>query len=153
MRLGWAVFAFACAACASMLGVDHDFMLGDDAGAGGGDRGVRCGDGSSYCARPAEECCLAGDGGLACIPLAGNASPCAGGTDVPCDDSADCPSGQACCITLDPQSYILSTKCAAACGGGESRLCDPAASQPCPGGACTALTVANFPSGWFHACQ
>jgi hypothetical protein len=155
MRLAWAIVALACAACASILGVDHDFTLGSDAGAGGLDPGVRCGSGNgpSYCATPAQECCLSDDGGLACIQLAGVSSPCPGGTDIECDDSADCPSGQACCINLDSQSYILSTLCAPACGSMQPRLCDPSASQPCGSGTCAALTVANPTIGWFHACQ
>jgi hypothetical protein len=135
--------------------VDHDFVVGADASTDGANPGVRCGDGGSFCPTPAQECCLGDDGGLACTSLAGTSSPCPGGTDIQCDDSADCAPGQACCIMLDPQRYLLSAQCAGSCSSTESVLCDPAAPQPCSGnGTCTALTVAGpFPAGWFHACQ
>jgi hypothetical protein len=153
MRIAWVLVAvFACAACASILGVDHDFGLGADAGADGVDPGVRCGDGGTYCSSPAQECCLDADGGLACIQRANVSNPCPNGTDVQCDDSADC-AGQACCITLDMQHYILSTLCAPSCRSTESQLCNPAASQACSTGTCSPLTVTTFPNGWFHACQ
>jgi hypothetical protein len=152
MRSAWVIAALTCAACASILGVDHDFVLGADAGADGVSPGVKCGDGGSYCPTPAQECCLDADGGLGCIPRAGVTSPCPNGTDIQCDDSADC-MGQACCITLDAQRYILSALCAPSCSTMESRLCDPSAPQPCDNGTCTVLTVTTFPPGWFHACQ
>jgi hypothetical protein len=154
MRVAWVVAAFASAACASILGVDHDFTVGPDAGADGADPGVRCGDGGPYCSTPMKECCLDSEGGLGCIQRAGVTTTCPNGTDIQCDDSADC-AGQACCITLEMQGYILSALCAqsSSCANGTSRLCDPMAPAPCGSGTCAPLMVRTFPYGWFHACQ
>jgi hypothetical protein len=47
-RMLFPLMAAAClsTACASILGVDHDYTVGDGAA---GDLGIRCADGGTYC--------------------------------------------------------------------------------------------------------
>jgi hypothetical protein len=161
MRVAWTAAVLACVACASVLGVDHDYAVGGDAGAssGGGpanDPGVRCLDGGAFCGRPAQECCLAPEASLACVDTVTGLDPCPGGTDIACDDPADCSVGEVCCISLNSQMYILGTRCVPSCAANESTVCDPAgptASSQCTQGTCKSIAVTNFPFGWFHACQ
>jgi hypothetical protein len=154
-HLAWTALVAGSAACASILGVDHDYRLGDT------DPGVRCADGGSYCEATSQLCCLHANPGYSeCVAGGPGTSPCQGATSIYCDDPADCrdPDLAACCISLNDQLYLLQTQCSASCpdAGGWSVLCDPNASPVCPPGTtCKSLYVGNYQSspGWFHACQ
>jgi hypothetical protein len=154
-RLAWTAVVVSSAACASILGVDHDYTLGDT------DRGVRCADGGTYCEAGPQLCCLhASQGYSECVTGAPGSSPCQGETPIYCDDPADCrdPGLGACCILLNSQEYLLQTQCQASCpdAGLMYTVCDPNAAPTCaPGTTCQALFVANYQSSldWWHACK
>jgi hypothetical protein len=154
-HLAWAAVVATSAACASILGVDHDFTLGDT------DRGVRCADGGTYCEASSQLCCLhASQGYSECVAGGPGTSPCQGETPIYCDDPADCPDPDlgACCISLNDQTYLLQTQCSASCpdASGWSLLCDPNTPPTCPPGTtCKSLSVGEYRSspGWWHACQ
>src|SRR5258708_25607478 len=91
------------AGCASILGVDQDYVLDkSDAAFPVADArtsaGIRCGDGGIYCAAQSQECCLSNTNALSCVsPSAANA--CLQGTDIVCDHEPDL-AGQLCLIHL-----------------------------------------------------
>src|ERR1700722_8133897 len=101
--------------CASILGVDRDYVLGDSgAPMSDGSKppfdasedtafGIRCDDGGVFCNPRTQECCLASDASLSCLTLGMNACSSTG-TDIFCDDSADCDGGQVCCADVDSQN-------------------------------------------------
>src|SRR5258708_39661193 len=109
------------AGCASILGVDQDYVLekSDSAFPVADARtsaGIRCGDGGIYCAAQSQECCLTSTNALSCVsPNAANA--CLQGTDIVCDDKTDC-AGQLCCINFDRSRSLLGTQCASSCPSG-----------------------------------
>jgi hypothetical protein len=157
MRLAWLVAVATITACAAIVGVDHDYRLGG----GSADQGIRCADGGTYCEPQAQICCLqAPQGSSECLDAAPGQEPCQGYTSIRCDDPTDCgDAGLMCCISLNPQDYLLETRCSSTCpdaGSGLSfALCDPSASATCAAGtSCKALPVGNFGNTeWFHACQ
>jgi len=146
-------------ACASLLGVDHDYRWAE----GTADPGVRCADGGTYCTPSLELCCLHAGQGSACVAAGPGLEPCQGYTPIRCDDPADCgDGGLACCISLNPQQYLLETRCDLQCTDQDAAasewlaLCDPSAPASCASGTtCQPLVVGDFASqpGWFHACQ
>lgn len=151
------------AGCASILGVDQDYVLekSDSASPGADARtsaGIRCGDGGIYCAARSQECCLSSTNALSCVGT-NAANACLQGTDIVCDDETDC-AGQLCCINFDQSRSLLGTQCASSCpsGGPNGRwleLCDPSG-PACTGGTCTPLSVQPNPplsATWFYACQ
>jgi hypothetical protein len=154
-RLAWTAVVGSSVACASILGVDHDYTLE------GVDQGVRCTDGGTFCRTPSQLCCLhASQGYSECVAGGPGTSPCQNSTPIYCDDPADCrdPGLGACCISLNDAQYLLQTQCSTSCpdAGGSYVLCDPNASPGCPPGTtCRSLFVGNYQSspGWFHACQ
>jgi hypothetical protein len=147
-------------ACAAILGVDHDFTLGDN---GAGDRGIRCADGGTFCLPSEQVCCLHASQGSQCEDAGPGVDPCAGYTSIRCDDPADCgDAGLGCCISLNQQSYLFETACYLTCPASNSEgvpwvsLCDPSVRSSCPPGTtCQPFHVENFASqpGWFSACQ
>jgi hypothetical protein len=140
--------------CASVLGVDKNYVLGEQA-----DGGIRCASGGASCTPGSQECCLGADNTLKCVD--GSASdPCPGGTDIACDDDVDCP-GRVCCMQLDPNGALLGTACRSSCpvsqaNGQWLELC-VAGSNTCSRGACQPLPNVSpsppFRPGWFYACQ
>ena len=151
------------AACASVLGVDKQYGLGGaddgDGGNGGEDAGlasapgIRCAPDGGLCHPGSQECCMASDYTLSCASTA-LTNPCPNGTDIFCDQPADCASG-ACCISLDQGNDILGTKCRTSCQTGEIALCAPEGGT-CTHGQCTALDVQPNPpikDPWFYSCQ
>jgi len=156
MRLAWIAAIAGSTACAAVLGVDRDYRLGE----GPASPGIRCADGGTYCEPLAQICCLRASQGSECVSTAPGADPCQGFTSIRCDDPADCgDAGLSCCISLNPQQYLLETRCGVSCpdaGGPLSfALCDPLAAATCsPGTTCRPLPVGNFADPeWFHACQ
>lgn len=181
MTMKWlAPLALLCG-CASVLGVDKTYELGDaaagdtgtsdaagqdagaDADAGGADGAdtgtgeaapgqIRCNAGAS-CPSSSEECCLASDASLACASTAVG-DPCPLGTDIACDDPSDCP-GAACCMALQTDQSLLGTTCEATCQAGEIPLCAPGGAA-CAQGSCVAVPVKPdppFTTPWFYGCQ
>jgi hypothetical protein len=152
--------------CASVLGVDHEYVyleggaVADEAsGDGGATVGIRCGDGGVFCDPSSTECCLASNNTLSCVSAGGTA--CATGSDILCDDPADCTGGSTCCLQLDTQNDFLATACMASCPANGTRsvwlaLCSPGQSS-CATGTCSPLTALQpsppFTSGWFYTCQ
>jgi hypothetical protein len=137
--------------CASVLDVDKTYVLGDE--------GIRCASGAADCAPGMQECCLGAGNSLACVGKSAG-DPCPGGTDIACDDKADCP-GTLCCIQLDSSNALLGTACLATCPAGQRNgssleLCASGASS-CTSGTCQPLSgvtpSALFSQGWFSACQ
>jgi hypothetical protein len=140
--------------CASVLGVDKTYALGEEA-----DGGIRCAGGSGSCTPGVQECCLGADNTLKCVS-GGVSDPCPGGTDIACDDPSDCP-GNLCCIELDRTNALLATGCRASCSmsqasGSWRELCALGANT-CASGTCQPLSnVTPSPplvAGWFYACQ
>jgi hypothetical protein len=154
-HLAWTVALATSTACASILGVDHDYALGDV------DPGVRCADGGTFCEASSQLCCLhATEGYSECVTGGPGSSPCQGWTPIYCDTPADCrdPDLGACCILLNDQTYLLQTQCQASCpdAGLWYTACDPNASPTCaPGTTCKSLSVGEYRSSpeWWHACQ
>jgi hypothetical protein len=159
MRFPWIAAVGLSTACASILGVDHDYTLGGAAE----DPGIRCADGGTYCPPSEQICCLQGSQGSQCMDTGPGLAPCMGYTSIRCDDSADCgDAGLTCCISLNQQAYLLETACYLACPATNSAgvpwasLCNPNGGSACPPGmTCQPLRVGNFDSqpGWFHSCQ
>jgi len=165
--IAWTVLlpvALAAVGCASVLGIAPEYVLGDG-GDGDGEAprtGIRCGDGGTFCDPATEECCLSQSASTLSCGMLSAQDPCPNGTDIPCDDSADCKGGQACCIDLDSQDNLLGTRCASSCaaiGGGGSwlELCAPSGGSSCASGTCQALgnlqPAPPFTPTWFYACQ
>jgi hypothetical protein len=159
------VASVATAGCASVLGVDQNYVLGDERNDGGVPESapppplarIRCG--SLSCDPASEECCLASDNSLSCTGIHGNAV-CRTGVSIRCDNGAAC-GGQVCCINLDAVSTLLGTSCQTSCPAASAgsqwlELCDPDAST-CVSGLCSAVApLAPSPPlgpGWFYACQ
>jgi hypothetical protein len=143
--------------CASVLGVDKTYTLAEQA-----DGGIRCAGGGESCTPGVQECCLAADSTLRCVDgVDGGASdPCPGGTDIACDDPADCPGG-VCCMQLDRGNALLGTACRSSCPVGQANgawreLC-AAGADTCASGTCQPLSDVMpsppFHAGWFYACQ
>jgi hypothetical protein len=157
-----AVVIVASTSCASILGVDKSYVVNDAAPSpeASANPGIRClnGSASTYCEDGTQECCLANDNSLSCVSNAG--SGCEGGTDILCDNSADC-AGEICCINFDSMGDLLGTNCATDCpkadtGGMWKELCDPAAETSCSSGKCMPLDIqpeSTFGMQWFYACQ
>lgn len=140
--------------CASVLGVDKTYALAEQA-----DGGIRCAGGAESCTPGVQECCLGADSTLKCVNR-GAGDPCPGGTDIACDDPADCP-GSLCCMELDRDNALLGTACRASCpasqaNGSWRELC-AAGADTCSRGTCQPLSdVMPSPpllAGWFSACQ
>jgi hypothetical protein len=141
-------------ACASILEVDKTYILRDQ-----GDAGIRCATGAVDCTPGTQECCLGASGSLSCVQR-GTGDPCPGGTDIACDDKADC-AGKICCIQLDTNSSLLGTSCFSMCpasqpNGSWLELCTPGAGT-CTTGSCQPLSSVTpsppLSPGWFSACQ
>jgi hypothetical protein len=124
--------------------------------------GIRCANGAPGCTPGTQECCLATDNTLSCVPVGANA--CFGGAGILCNSRADCP-GQLCCIQLDQNNALLKTGCFASCPSFGRRsswleLCaggTGTGAGTCARGTCRSLTnVTPSPPispGWFSACQ
>lgn len=99
-----------------------------DAGKGS----IRCG--STTCDPAVSFCCLQ-SGNMRC--LSPTATTCSASTDrLHCDDTADCPTGQVCCLSEGSSGNGADAVCIVAtlgCGSPRQMLCDPAASAPCLG--------------------
>jgi len=139
---GSAAVAVACASFSSDSGSAGavDGSTGGEAGAVPADPGVFCGGGpTAYCDPQTEVCCkhLAG-GAVGCLPAA-NAAMCQG-TDLACDDGADCAfmAGGVCCGVLGSNGVdILESRCytLSQCKTMSfyAVVCDPNAPNACPG--------------------
>jgi hypothetical protein len=145
------------AACASVLGVDKQYELGPgDAGEDAGPASapeMRCAPDGSLCQAGTQECCMASDYTLSCVSIAPT-NPCPNGTDIVCNQPADCASG-ICCINLDQGNDILGTTCRTSCQTGELALCAPEGGA-CTQGQCTPVNVQPNPpikNPWFYSCQ
>jgi hypothetical protein len=154
LRHALAIAVVAClahAGCAWVLDVDKSYQL-VDAGQGPGP-GIRCALDAAPCTPGPQECCMAGNNALSCVSTS-VADPCPQGTDIRCDQPADC-SGGVCCISLDTGNDILGTACRSSCTTGETELCAPQGGS-CSHGSCVALTVQPSPpihNPWFYGCQ
>jgi hypothetical protein len=141
------------AGCAWVLDVDKTYALVDGGSGQGQGPGIRCALDAAPCASGTQECCMAGNNTLSCVSTA-LADPCPLGTDIRCDQPADCASG-VCCISLDTSSDILGTTCRGSCNANEVELCAPQGGA-CAQGQCVALTVQPSPpiqNPWFYGCQ
>lgn len=133
--------------------------------------GIRCGDGGTLCTPESQACCLsASPTSLSCVPLTGGVGltgngACEGGVEILCDDSADCMTGDLCCINLDTshERALLGTECrthtcpSSGDGGSWLKLCALDA-ETCKGGlSCKPLESfapgGPFTANWFYACQ
>jgi hypothetical protein len=103
-----------------------------DAGKGG----IRCG--TQTCDPTTTFCCL-GSGNMRCLGLA--ATSCSSSTDrLHCDDTADCATGQVCCLAQGLSGAGADATCIVAtlgCGTPRQLLCDPTTTAPC-------LNIANL---------
>jgi hypothetical protein len=152
------VVAFPSAGCASVLGVDQNYVLGDEVNDGGAAEsappaGIHCGNQS--CNPSNAECCLASDNSLSCT----HGNGCRG-TSIRCDVGAGC-SGDVCCIDIDAVNVLQGTSCQASCpaataGSRSLQLCNPDAST-CASGSCSVVSPLApsppFAAGSFYACQ
>jgi hypothetical protein len=162
--------ATASAGCASVLGVDQNYVLGDEVNEGGNDGGVNDGQvtegaapariscGVAACDPLSQECCLASDNTLSCASVHGNS--CRAGVAIHCDQGAGCVGG-VCCINLDAMDTFLGTSCLPSCPAAVSgsrwlALCEPDAST-CDDSSCVAVApiapTPPFAPGSFYACQ
>jgi hypothetical protein len=114
--------------------------------------GILCGAneaGDVYCPTTTDLCCAHNhrDGDeFQCV--AGGATSCATGISIRCDDRTDCPSGQVCCATFDPNFGYRSVQCQTQCttnipNATSVRFCDPNA----PVDECAAIGKDCTPSG------
>jgi hypothetical protein len=129
----------------------------EDAGAGGGGGGggggsvdggapsnagqVGCGVTPS-CDLSTSTCCVLADGGAACTKGTGATCPSIGGDPVTrqCDETADCPGGQICCLEIINNTAIGSS-CHADCGGNGGRRAQACKQQSeCQSGTCQVRT-------------
>jgi hypothetical protein len=154
------IVGVASAGCASVLGVDQNYVLGDEGNDGGVTEsaappttGIHCGNQS--CDPANQLCCLASDNSLSCS----HGNGCRG-TSIHCDVGAGC-SGQVCCINIDMVNVLQGTSCQASCpsataGSRSLQLCNPDAST-CTSGSCSVVSPLApsppFAAGWFYACQ
>jgi hypothetical protein len=96
-----------------------------DAGKGG----IRCGTGS--CDPSASFCCLT-SGNIRCLTLG---ATCTTSSDrLHCDDTADCATGQVCCLVEGSSGAGADATCiltTAGCGAPKNMLCDPTLTAPC----------------------
>jgi hypothetical protein len=97
-----------------------------DAGKGG----IRCG--STTCDPAMQFCCL-GSSNIRCLSAA--STLCSSSTDrLHCDDTADCPLGQVCCVGQGSSGNGADAVCTLAtlgCGSPRQMLCDPTVTAPC----------------------
>lgn len=114
--------------------------------------GIFCGTndaGDVYCPTATDLCCAhpRRDGDqFQCV--ASGATSCATGVSIHCDDRTDCPSGQVCCATFDPNFGYRSVQCQTQCTTNipnttSVRFCDPNA----PVDECAAIGRTCTPSG------
>jgi hypothetical protein len=148
------------AACASVLGVDKEYVLAQgEAGvdAGAMSTGVRCAPDEPPCTPTSQECCFGSDGGagMFCAAAEEQTDPCAGGTDIYCVEPSDCPEG-VCYLCLDAMNDILGTACATgSCQGQTTKLCAPQGGTCAQGQQCIAVDVKPETTfqNWFYSCQ
>ncbi|CAN5314117.1 hypothetical protein BH09MYX1_BH09MYX1_15480 [soil metagenome] len=120
-----------------------------DGSIGPGDGGTTPGQvscGNTSCNTTNEECCVrfAADGGAdggfglsrACIAKNGQ---CQGGAKAECDEKADCPNAQVCCLELSGGGGA-GAKCQSDCGKQGVQLCKTTPECTNDGGACTTYT-------------
>jgi hypothetical protein len=95
-----------------------------DGGAPSNPSSVECG--GQPCSVPTNVCCdrFWVDGGVKCQPAA---QQCQGPT-LACDEKADCPTGQVCCLIVNGGNGGFATECRQTCPGAELCRCD----QDCP---------------------
>jgi hypothetical protein len=150
----------ALAACASVLGVDKTYTLGEGDGGspevdgGPGASGIRCAQGGPTCTPGTDECCESASSTLSCVTITPQGACNNGGTDIFCDAPSQCTSG-VCCISLQAQGNdLLGTACMTSCPSGQIALC-ARENGTCAGGlSCKPLTVgAPFGNDWFYGCQ
>jgi hypothetical protein len=92
---------------------------------------VRCG--TTTCDPAVSYCCLSSVN-VRCLGL--NATTCNSSTDrLHCDDTADCPLGQICCLTAGASGAGADAVCTltTGCAAPKQMLCDPTAVAPCLG--------------------
>jgi hypothetical protein len=161
----------ASAGCSYLIGVQGDATLlpdrpGDDAASDAADSGATndaaldagdaSPDGSSRfaspgviacagvtCAVPGNTCCHDPDAGAGCQP---EGDPCLGPERV-CDETDDCPAGEACCL-LAVQALAFATGCRAACDPGSPRAC--AGASECGGAPCLEIVCGG---SRVHTCN
>jgi hypothetical protein len=156
LRYALAIALGACvvqAGCAWVLDVDKSYQLVDGGPGQGAEPGIRCALDAAPCTSGSQECCLASNYALSCVSTS-LANPCPQGTDIRCDQPADCPGG-VCCISLDTGNDILGTTCRSSCTTGETELCAQQGGT-CTHGSCVALTIQPSPpihNPWFYGCQ
>jgi hypothetical protein len=178
----WLVGVVALVGCASILGVDESYVVGEepvdsgddarrdtgrerDTSADDGDLetapmsiALNCPhDGGDTCALPQDECCLSANNTLTCSPLdGGNCN-----TDIPCEKPSDCGSGMSCCVQIGSGRSFAGTVCSdgqcpsADENGSYEPTCEPGAGQCGFNKTCTAL-VGLDPSvvnGLVSTCQ
>lgn len=121
---------------------------GDDAAADGADAAVDAepfppsDPGEVVCGAPRCEvpafCCVQ-DSGLSCQTTG---QSCPGSTEIHCDEPADCPSAQHCCLGPDAfNAQVPSSVCADSCAASHVRVCRSSAS--CGGQACLPVSCAG----------
>jgi hypothetical protein len=95
-----------------------------------GKAGVRCG--TTTCDPTMTFCCLT-SGNNRCLT---STATCSLQSDrLNCDDTADCPLGQVCCVTQGMSGNGAAAVCTAttSCSAPRQMLCDPTAAVPCVG--------------------
>jgi hypothetical protein len=94
-----------------------------------GKAGVRCG--TSTCEPAMAFCCLSSSNPRCLMSTV----TCTLQSDrLNCDDAADCPLGQVCCVTEGTSGNGAAAVCTTSCVAPRQILCDPAALAPCFGG-------------------
>jgi hypothetical protein len=96
----------------------------------GPDPGILCGTttpgGSKrYCTPMKQDCCAQGSGAqtfFRCVTAGSGTCQNGGGVAIPCDSTSQCPSGNLCCGTLDPQSNAyVAVQCQATCDSSQNQ--------------------------------
>lgn len=105
---------------------------------------VSCG--SDKCSVPGEECCEKLDASACQQATGGNCS----GVVARCDEAANCPPGQVCCVTSQSPSG-LETECRQSCQGGNPQSCrtdgECGGMGPCVAWTCAGSVVATCQAG------
>lgn len=108
---------------------------------------IQCG--TNVCNVPAQQCCVrfqadgGADGGFGLTRTCTAPNGCQNGAVTSCDEKADCPNNQVCCVQFGGNSITAS--CQNNCGNQGVQLCKTTAECTNDGGVCTQYTCANNP--------